>query len=247
MQTPKKEDTPEQKRGPKPKVSSFESNEKEAPDDQMESSATLKSKDAASIDLLMKISPKTRKSTTRSAKKSCQISRPATRGQTAAAEKNITPFENIKTPKKLNLAKRSLKSEQIVSSQLRSTATKRSYRNRSEASSESVDSDLSLSNMEKAMAKGSKLRKKSKVEKLFMTEKKTPSVGKVSSDPLVKKYSGGSENLEKALDDMLSCTPKAPVLRSEYSKKEKDTMPPPKERKSKLKRKKRLEKMLEAK
>lgn len=97
------------------------------------------------------------------------------------------------------------------------------------------------------MAKGSKLRKKSKVEKLFMTEKKTPSVGKVSSDPLVKKYSGGSENLEKALDDMLSCTPKPPILRSEYSKKEKDTMPPPKERKSKLKRKKRLEKMLEAK
>ena len=68
MQTPKKEDAPEQKRGPKPKVSSFESNEKETPEDQMGSSVTVKSKEA-SIDLL-KISPKTRKSTTRSAKKS---------------------------------------------------------------------------------------------------------------------------------------------------------------------------------
>ena len=98
------------------------------------------------------------------------------------------------------------------------------------------------------MGKGTKLRKKSKVEKLFMTEKKTPSIGKVSSDPLVKKQAGGSENLEKALDDMLSCTNKGPILRSEHNgKKEKDTMPPPKERKSKLKRKKRLEKMLEAK
>lgn len=99
--------------------------------------------------------------------------------------------------------------------------------------------------MDKVMGKGSKLRKKSKVEKLFMTEKKTPSVGKVQ-DPLVKKHSIGSENLEKTLDDMLSCTQKGPILRSEFYKKEKDTMQAPKERKGKLKRKKRLEKMLEA-
>ena len=91
MQTPKKQGSPEQKKGPKPIVSSFESNEKEAREEQIESSATNKSKEP-SIDLLMKISPKTRKSTQRSARKTL-VSRPATRGQTALAEKKITPFE----------------------------------------------------------------------------------------------------------------------------------------------------------
>ena len=98
MQTPQKQESPEVKRGPKPKVSAFESNEKEAPEEQIES-VTNKSKEP-SIDLLLKISPKTRKSTQRSAKKTL-VSRPATRGSTAAAEKKITPFEaNVKTPKK---------------------------------------------------------------------------------------------------------------------------------------------------
>lgn len=82
-----------------------------------------------------------------------------------------------------------------------------------------------------------------------MTERKAPSVGKVSHDPYVKKLSGGSENLEKALDDMLSNT--GPCLRSDSSKKDKDTeMPPPNDHKGKMKkmaRKKRLEKLLEAK
>jgi hypothetical protein len=60
--------------------------------------------------------------------------------------------------------------------------------------------------------------------------------------------------LEKTLDDMLLSTPKGPVLRSSDradSKPEKDSqMPPPRDRKGKLKklaRKKRLEKLLESK
>ena len=238
-------------------MSAFEGDEKEvitpASGDQIDGSATLAVKEA-SMDMLMKISPKTRKSQPRGSDKKKTIARPNTRGQLAAqsSEKKVSPFDsNMKTPKKLNLARRSLKSEQITSSQLRSAGTKRSMRNRSEIDSDSDCSDLSLSNIEKHMSKGSKYRKKSKFEKLFMTEKKAPSVGRVQ-DPLVKKLSGRSENLEKALDDMLTMTPKGPVLRSNESvKKEKDNqMPPPKDRKGKsykkLARKKRLEKLLEA-
>jgi hypothetical protein len=76
----------------------------------------------ASLDVLMKISPKTRKSTTRSAKKTATSSRPLTRSSLTASK--ITPFEpkkEVKSPKKAGNLRRS------VESQLRSAGTKRSF------------------------------------------------------------------------------------------------------------------------
>jgi hypothetical protein len=142
---------------------------------------------------------------------------------------------------------------------MRSTGTKRSFGrnlNNSVSSDKSSNgsSDLSLSNIDKVMSKGSKKKKSRKgIEKLFMTEKKARFSNSIEvNDPLMKKcQSGGSENIEKALDDMLLM---GPILRSSEkseSKREKDTeMLPPRDRKGKMKklaRKKRLEKLLEAK
>jgi hypothetical protein len=136
------------------------------------------------MDLLIKISPKTRKSTTRSAKKLSSTLRPITRGSMAAQK--ITPFEasakkEIKSPKKV-VGRRS------VDSQLRSVGTKRSFE---KMKSDSVSSDKTVSecseiSIEQAANRDKKMRKaRSKVEKLFMTEKKA-NTGKVN-DPLVKK------------------------------------------------------------
>jgi hypothetical protein len=119
--------------------------------------------------------------------------------------------------------------------------------------SEDNSSDISLG---KVMTKSARKKKSSsKVEKLFRTEKKARfSSSNGVNDPFIRKQSGSSENLEKALDDMLLSTPLAPMLRSgekSESKKDKDTeMLPPRDRKGKMKRlarKKRLEKLLEAK
>jgi hypothetical protein len=66
------------KRGPKPKVSAFDGETVKAKEpDVIDNTATVAVKEA-SIDILMKISPKTRKSSTRSNKK--EITRPNTRG-----------------------------------------------------------------------------------------------------------------------------------------------------------------------
>lgn len=119
--------------------------------------------------------------------------------------------------------------------------------------SEDNSSDISLG---KVMTKSARKKKSSsKVEKLFRTEKKARfSSSNGVNDPFIRKQSGSSENLEKALDDVLLSTPLAPMLRSgekSESKKDKDTeMLPPRDRKGKMKRlarKKRLEKLLEAK
>ena len=73
------------KRGPKPKVTAFDTEtEKEVEPDVIDNKAIISVKEA-SIDILLKISPKTRKSSTRSNKKEI-VTRPATR-LAAQAEK----------------------------------------------------------------------------------------------------------------------------------------------------------------
>jgi hypothetical protein len=113
---------------------------------------------------------------------------------------------------------------------------------------------LNLSNNGKVMTKSLKKKKSLiAVEKLFMTEKKARlSRSEGVNDPLMKEQkSGGSQNLEKALNDILLL---GPILRSSEkseSKRDQDTeMLPPRNRKGKMKkiaRKKRLEKLLESK